>query len=227
MAFSDNFNRSDEDLDASANWTTPSGSPTIFKVLSNKIHGDSGGVSLCMVATATENFGNDQKAECVISAVGTGDLCSPAVRLDDAGDGYAIRADGGNFNTRRIVKLDAGVATVIGGVNFVPVNGDTLRIDVIGTTIKAYINDSEIDSVTDSTHTVGQPGVFYTRDNVNATRLDDFVGTDLTAVESGGVMRRRRGLAAFVSMAGPTMAAFGQIFARSRTGLMLPGRMVA
>ena len=186
MAFSDNFNRANENLDASANWTTPTGSPTIFTLVSNKVHGTSGGggISLCMVATATENFGNDQKAECVISAIGSGDFGSPAVRLDDAGDGYGIRADGGNFSSRRIVRLDAGVATVIGGVNFVPVNGDTLRIDVIGTTIKAYINDSEIDSVTDSTHSVGQPGMFYSRENNNSTRLDDFVGTDLTA---GGI----------------------------------------
>ena len=45
------------------------------------------------------------------------------------------------------------------------------------------------------------------------------------AASSGGTMRRRFGPAAFVSMAGPTMSAFGQIFARSKTGLMVPERM--
>ena len=94
MAFSDNFNRADEQLDASADWETPS-NVSEFSIVSNKVNGT--GDALARVATATEAFGDDQEAECVISALGVGDFAGPAVRLDADGDGYAI--DWASHNT--------------------------------------------------------------------------------------------------------------------------------
>lgn len=66
--------------------------------------------------------------------------------------------------------------------------------------------------------------------NLNVEQTDRACGAALAlrpAAASGGVMRRRRELAAFVSMAGPTMSAFGQIFARSKIGLIVPKEMTA
>jgi hypothetical protein len=59
-------------------------------------------------------------------------------------------------------------------------DGDTIKATVIGNTIKAYINDVEKASVTDSTYTSGQPGIGFFQDGGTTAELADFNLTSLT-----------------------------------------------
>lgn len=82
--------------------------------------------------------------------------------------------------------MSAGTATEIADTNSAtdPVGvNDVLRLESNGTTIRALLNDVEVLSVTDSTHTTGKCGVALAQ-NTNATAsgqigFDDFECGDL------------------------------------------------
>lgn len=96
----------------------------------------------------------DQWAECVMSVVGEG---GPAVRIG-AGGVNAYRADyyAGEF---RLAKHVENSYSSLGAWTRTVVDGDTLRIEVEGTTIRGYHNGALVGSVTDSSLTTGNAGV--------------------------------------------------------------------
>lgn len=178
--YSDSFTYSDGVLDtvSSSAWTARSGS---MDVISNQFREGSGvSNSYSEVSTGTANFADDHEAEVTVHALGTADFVGPAVRVSASGC-YCIRADGANSTGRRIHRMDGTTRTQIGTVNIVPTNGDTLKLRAVGSTITAYVNGSQVDSVTDSTYTTGQPGIYYDRQNAGVSRGDNFSAADIAS----------------------------------------------
>lgn len=179
-SFSDNFDRANGAL--GSNWTDDS-SLNALAIFSNQVRANSS-ATLCaaVVNTATATFAADHSAQCVLSALGTGDWGGVTARWDaTAGNGYAVLSDGFSDGSRRILRYAAGTSTVIGTVNLTVVNGDTVKIGVVGTTISAYVNGVLINAVTDATYSTGQPGIAYLWSNSRVSRIDNFSTTDSAA----------------------------------------------
>lgn len=102
-------------------------------------------------------FGNDQYSEMVISTVAA--YIGPGVRLSGTNsgtqNGYAWLASLGT-----LYKVVNGVYTSIGSSITVPSNGNTVKLEVIGTTITCYISGSSVKTVTDATHSTGAAGMY-------------------------------------------------------------------
>ena len=112
----------------------------------------------------------------------------PAVRVNANGC-YTLYCDGGDFTDRRIAYISGGTRTAIGTVNVVPVPGDTLKITVQGSTITAYKNGIQVDQISNTAYTTGQPGIFYNRSNINEAKGDDFIAEDLNSPTSGTMVK--------------------------------------
>lgn len=179
-SFSDDFNRADGAL--GSNWVSTTGHSNCV-IFSNAVRSDTAGPrSLNAVATATATFTADHEAQVTFTALGGSDFGGVGVRIDaTAGTGYIIRCDGGNASGRRIHRINQNTITQIGLVNVPLVANDVVRLRASGTTISVYVNNVLIDSVTDTTYTTGQPGIFYDYQNNRVTRLDNYSATDLTS----------------------------------------------
>ena len=166
---------------SSGAWTARNGS---MDVTSNQFYDGAGTTnSYSEVAAATADFSDSHEAEITVHALGTADYVGPAVRVSASGC-YAVRCDGVNAAGRVLGKMESTTWTALSTVRVVPVNGDTVKIRAVGTTITVYINGALVDTVTDSTHTSGQPGIYYHRDDSNVSRGDNFAASD---VDVGGL----------------------------------------
>lgn len=176
--FADAFTRADGAF--GSNWTARAGT---FAIVSNQfnINASGGTNGYTEVNSATANFIDDHEAEITVHALATADYVGPAVRITASGC-YCIRADGNSLTGRRIHRIDGTTRTQIGTVNIGCSNGDTLKLRAVGTTITAYVNGVQVDSVTDATYSTGQPGVFYDRQNTGVSRGDNFSAADVTSV---------------------------------------------
>jgi hypothetical protein len=107
----------------------------------------------------------------------------PLARFDlTTGDGYWLRTSGSGSVSLYI--LDGGSATtelctatissLLG--SFSTSTMYTLRLEVDGSSLGAYINDTEVCTTTDTTYTAGKPGVKTTN---TSPRGDNFVATYL------------------------------------------------
>jgi hypothetical protein len=87
---------------------------------------------------------------------------------------YGVRYNNGSL---QVVKVSAGGTSTIGSGSVTMVNGDTLTVECIGTSIKAYVNGVLIVTVTDSSYTNNTGyGLYLT--NRTTTRFDDFIIED-------------------------------------------------
>jgi hypothetical protein len=177
--FSDSFTRANTGVNGGlgSDWTSMH---NYLEILSNKVTTSTTGTNCAYyVATATANFTDDQEAQIVVSGLSSSDRVSPMVRMD-SGTGYSLFCDGQAGSNRRLTKITGSTSfTTIGTVDIVPVNGDTVKIKAVGTTISAYINGVLIDSVTDSSYTTGQPGIMYRRSGTGGSQIDDFNAADV------------------------------------------------
>ena len=174
-SFSDNFNRADGAL--GSNWTADAtwGGLSVF---SNAARGGfSDAVS--MVATSAADFSDDHYAEVEFSVVGNFDLGGPVVRWDGDGNGYLLILDGVTGNNRGLFEVTGGTETRLSLTEVTVSTGDVVRLIADGTTISVEVNGSEVISVTDATHSSGQPGMYYNAQNSRITRLDNFDAADL------------------------------------------------
>jgi hypothetical protein len=89
---------------------------------------------------------------------------------------YGVRYNNGIL---QVVKVSAGGTSTLGSGSVTMVNGDTLSVECIGTSIKAYVNSVLIVTVTDSSYTnyTGY-GLYLT--NRTTTRFDDFKVEDFS-----------------------------------------------
>ncbi|MGB0963400.1 MAG: hypothetical protein ACPGVY_11950, partial [Mycobacterium sp.] len=123
-------------------------------------------------------IGSNQYAECVIRGtaeafrwMGVIARCSSS-----ASTFYAAYYEA---STLRLSKFVAGTESILGANNsFSPSDGDVVRLECSGTTIRVLVNDTEEASATDSDIASGDPGVFG-NGGAATTRLDDWEAGDL------------------------------------------------
>lgn len=133
-------------------------------------------------------FNNDQYAQIkVVTAAGTDRFVGCAVRTASGAQtfyqGGVFGALGGSVTTR-IRKTVAGVNTTLGATGTATVNtGDTIKLEVSGTTITLYLNGVSVLSRTDSSIASGSAGIFLFTDSggVGDAELDDFLADNLVA----------------------------------------------
>jgi hypothetical protein len=112
-------------------------------------------------------------------------------RVQDSANMYALRFTTGGSATRMYVNI-AGSWTALGLFKTDPVVGDTVKIQIIGSTLKWYINGVLQDTQTDSQITAAGKAGFAmggganlaasTDDILSTSELDDYLVTDLGAV---------------------------------------------
>ena len=135
-----------------------------------------------------DTFPDNQYAQATLAAWGGvfAQWAGPVVRMTgskptatDTRSFYAYEAyDGGGASEHRIRKVVSGTQTVIwSAAHAAFANTDLLRIEVEGTTIRAYLNGVLQRTETDSSLTSGQAGVSSGSD----VGLDDFEAGALTA----------------------------------------------
>lgn len=199
-AFSDNFNRPNENLDASANWDGdfPGGNHGGLAVSSNTVYLRSGALyaGSCMVATAAATLSAMQGSKVTFTTVAAnagGPFVRGRVAVAGQFDGYGAEVlpteiriykyttwnyNGLAGNPSRIQIGSTYTATIN--------NSDVVTIQAIGTSIKVYVNGTERISATDSTWTTGQPGLFVSSTGAGFQYVDDYEALELTPVAGGG-----------------------------------------
>jgi hypothetical protein len=195
QSFSDNFNRANTEAYATLananygelgpDWEIIRGG---FRITANTFDAVTSD-SYAKVAEATVNFSDDHEAEIRIATRATFDSLGPAVRIIANGC-YAISSDGTNNSDRRIAYIkDNSTKIIIGTTNITFVAGDIIKLRVQGSTLTAYKNGVQIDQVSNTAITSGQPGIFYNRGNINTSKGDNFYAVDLNPTPQRKVMQ--------------------------------------
>lgn len=132
--------------------------------------------------TTTKTFGNDQRSTITFGTLVADDRMGVVARADTTGGGKFYSAYYHDGNSQVIIQYwTAGAVSstleTIGSTTFV--NGDTLGLDVTGTSLRAYKNSVAIGTgATDSNIASGQPGMFYLDNNNNTGLISVWVGFD-------------------------------------------------
>jgi hypothetical protein len=175
----DNFNRANESPIA-APWSAHSNG-SIFELASNGIDKPSGQQGDAYIAYVGSCATADQYSEIKQVAGVTGNDWGPAVRVGGAGnagvaEGYFVDANPGPWTVGKHVN---GFFSTIGTLTQAqPVNGDVLRIEVVGTTLTMFKNGVNIGSTTDGSITgAGDGAGVFIYDTGGS--LDDWAGGDI------------------------------------------------
>jgi hypothetical protein len=179
--FTDGFDRADEPLEASANWTGIVAEAGSADIVSNQVQiggaGFGNSLTLCETVLADDQYA---QVQIVAKPAGGYDETAVAARVTTPGggswDGYIFRlTSGGDIN---LIRVDGGSKTDLTTVAFAVSDGDVLRIECTGATIRGLVNGVERTSVTDTTHASGKAGLYRVVDN-NTTIFDNFEAGDL------------------------------------------------
>lgn len=171
--FTDNFNRANGGL--GANWTSLGGAGTIS---SNQY--------ACPGTAGADYYNGGTPGAAAWTSANAATRVSAAnyhgifLRFDTAlFNWYEVNWDTSNA---RIVRVDGGVGTTLGATITPPSNGDVVRIEMRGSTISVYYNDTLQTTRTDSTYTAsGRAGIIALG---TAGRLDDFSTGTLPTISS-------------------------------------------
>lgn len=188
--YRDNFNRADTAYgDIGPDWdivTGVGGTSGSLRIRNGQFEGSTGSSSSVAIAKVSENivdFSHDHSAQITAAVVSSVDFVGPAVRVT-ANGGYILFCDG-NTGQRGIRYVNGTTTTFIGTVNIVPASGDILKLTAQGSVITAYKNGIQVDQVSNTAWTTGQPGIYYERQNINAAKGDNFIAEDLNSPTSG------------------------------------------
>lgn len=185
-AYTDDFNRANELLEANAKWSKLITTDQQANIVSNQL----------VISTATtaasnayyeylETLTNDQYAELeylsdTVSTTNTG-VFSMLVRAfhDGSGlDGYLCQGrKNNNAYAIRIFRLDNGAATLLGSeYSWTPSANDVVRLEASGTSIQAKLNGSVVvGPVTDATYSGGFAGIgTYAQVSGQTMTVDNF-----------------------------------------------------
>lgn len=168
-----NFDQTDEDPFVDANWETFLTNPG--KIVSNA-WAPNGANSGVRWKESVTNFGDDQYSQAAIQTDGLGQSVV-MVRMDTSGNGYGVLVSSTVLSIRSYASGSPTVLASQSGLTIIA--GDVIKIVVEGTSIRAYQNDVERVSTTDSTYTTGQPGIFSQRAEAGTNpELDNWEGSD-------------------------------------------------
>jgi hypothetical protein len=181
-------------LDAAANWVSVVGETDGLKVYKPASDGEvyctQAGPQICYY---TGTFDTDHYSQITITASASGKWLGVAVSISLDGDGYYWVSD---YDYSYYVEVNDGVEdwdTYEQGVEWQI--GHTYKLEREGNEIRFYDNGVldasmfEDGSTTDATNTGGNPGVVGYGGSTYTTRLDDWVGGDLSCPSmTGGVI---------------------------------------
>ena len=170
--FSDDFNRADGD--PGANWVQVSGT---WSIVSNQLSPGSSGATI-IIRAATSMATSDHSAQVTIAAttaVSQGVMCRGDSTL---ANGYLWRNNGTNWG---LFKAVSGTFTAIGTTYAAAAAaGDVAKIQVIGSTVKGFVNGVERASVTDTSVTSGTNTGIRSQ-STSGLRYDDFSAADVVS----------------------------------------------
>lgn len=97
-------------------------------------------------------------------------------------NGYLALTDGGAIDLQLVTNgVRSGLQGGMGSIS----SGDTLKLEVVGTSLKVYINGVQVGTtVTDSTYSSGQPGMWWL--GALATSLDLWTADTIPSGGGGG-----------------------------------------
>jgi hypothetical protein len=165
----------------SGNWTTTNGAWIIFSNRAFSNTADS------LVKWTADAFDNDQYAQVTVHAIGLGGSnYGPAVRIGTVtGYSVTISADGTELTLKRAIDVTIGSYVTIQTISGLSIaNGDTIKLQVTGTTLRVYQNDVQrgTDS-TDANISSGSAGMLSIATGDQA--MDNFQADDVTGGEGG------------------------------------------
>lgn len=176
----DNFNRADENPLAGS-WSTGSGE-TAMKIVSNSATFTAAGSDASSYWNL-ETWSADQYSQAKLTVTGT---------TLDTGPGLVVRRSTSALTWYRVTvsknatnvalwKAVAGTYTNIWQRTATFTDGDTVRLEVKGTTLRVFINGVQVGAdATDTAISTGKPGIAYSSSSTAAT-VDDWEAGDLGA----------------------------------------------
>jgi len=170
----DSFDRADAGT-LGANWTSCGSNPA-YGIVSNTAASSNAEAEEAVFWNA-ETFADNHYSEVTVSTTASNAYIGVAVRCSTGSGGNYYGFYGDNA-TRYIVRVVAGAYTSLATTGTGFTNGDTLRLEAEGPTLRAYTNGVLWTSVTDSNLTSGAPGLTSWANN-NSGRLNDWVGLNL------------------------------------------------
>jgi hypothetical protein len=183
---SDDFNRSNRDLNGDAGWASGEGEYLDCRIVSNEVVHQVGHDYNCNGRMTTPVFGDDQ--ECQVTGTWTaGGLryAGASVRRASANEsgyhGYAIAGTGSELFEVTSSEYEYNSLATSGPA---PSSGDVVRITATGSTLKLYVGGPERISLTNTEHTSGYPGLDLVDVDGGTLQLDDWSATD-GAIEVG------------------------------------------
>lgn len=171
-SFADDFNRADS-TSLGAGWVEVSGD---WSIISNRLSsGNAGGTVILRAAGAMAS--NDHSVQVTIAATAAVSHGVWARGNSNISQGYLLRNDGSSWDLFSVV---GGSFSVIGSYAVAAVAGDVVKLQVVGSAIKGYINGTQRISVTDAAVTTGT-SVGIRAESTSSLRFDDFAAADVTA----------------------------------------------
>jgi len=169
--YSDDFNRANS-TDLGGNWLENSSG---WAISSNQLQPDN--ISSYVVYQSPLDT-SDHYAEAVISAIATTSMGVFARSNQFGNSFYLFRNDG---STWQLFVNDSGSFIAIGSsASGSAANGDTIRIQVVGSTITGFVNGVQKVTATDTTLTSGlYSGIRNGADN--SVRYDNFLTSDVSS----------------------------------------------
>lgn len=144
----ESFDTADADtLGPDQSWTEVSGD---WDVIDNGVSEVGGGGDGASARVEADLAGDDHYAQIEIVAFAGNRRFGPAARFNAAENTLYVAAGNANNNTTRLYKYVGGTATNMASLSSTFSIPDTLRIEVNGSTIEAFLNGASIGSTTDT-----------------------------------------------------------------------------
>jgi len=182
---SDDFNRADTTgPDLGANWTPISVGgfgAAGFQISSNVVVPATSLSSDRMTYYSGIVFGPDHFSECAVTVTGTsgGSGLGPTVRSIADGSCYRVVVNKAVSNNVQLGRFVAGSFTTLDTVTSAWVDGDVLRLEVVGNRLRYFRNGTQlsIDEIDPTPLAGGAPGISYSS-TVTSGSVDNWNGGD-------------------------------------------------
>ncbi|MEV6014774.1 hypothetical protein [Streptomyces sp. NPDC051997] len=177
-SFSDSFDRTNS-TDLGASWVEVSGD---WSIVSNQLSpGAAGGTIILRAAGAMAS--NDHYAQVTIAATTAASHGLWIRGNSNISSGYLFRNDGSTWDLFSVI---GGSFSVIGSYAAAAAPGDVVKVQAVGSTVKAFVNGIERISVTDTGVSSGT-SVGLRSESTSAIRFDDFSAADISASVTLGI----------------------------------------
>lgn len=171
--FLDNFDRADQALDTSANWTAYAGSSGAFSVVSGKLDITGSGKAIGSLTVAPDTGSADHFAEVQVGAVvNVASIAAlPAIRINPDGSYLGFRQTASSFDIIQYIA-STNTASRLTSSGPAPAVGDIVRIYAVGSTVFLAVNGTMVSSAQTAVTSGTLAGMALRTANNLATRYD-------------------------------------------------------